>query len=67
MPLDFAPPNNPPGSVHTAGGRAASREMRRHVSPRCRFPPRLLSPRLAAADADAVAAVAEYTRPRRAT
>ena len=67
-PRDFAPSNNPPGRVHTAGGRAASREMCRHVSPRFRSPPHLLSPRTpAAAVVDAAAAVAECTRPRRAT
>ena len=68
MPRDFALPNNPPGRVHRAGGRAAYREMCRHVSPRFRLPLRLISPRLAAAAAiAAAAAAAEYTRPRRAT
>ena len=27
MPRDFAPLNNPPGTVHTGGGRATYREM----------------------------------------
>ena len=67
MPRDFAPPNNPPGRVHTADG-AASREMRRHISPRFRLPPHLVSPRPpAAAAVGAAAVVAEFTRPRRAT
>ena len=66
MPRGFAPPDNPPGRVHTAGGRAAYREVCRHVSPRFRLLPHLISPRLAAAAAVA-AAVAECTRPRRAT
>ena len=68
MPRDFALPNNPPGRVHTAGGRAAYREICIHVSPRFQFLPHLLSPRLAAAAAVAdAAAVAECTLPRRAT
>ena len=48
MPRGFAPPNNPPDRAHTAGGRAAYREMRGHVSPRFRLLPHPLSPRLAA-------------------
>ena len=68
MPRGFAPPNNPPGRVHTAGGRAAYREICRHVSTRFRLPPRLLSPRLAAAAAvPAAAAAAKCARPGRAT
>ena len=65
---DFALPHNLPGRVHKAGGRAAYREMCRHASPRFRLVPQRLSPPLAAAAAvDAAAAVAECTRPRRAT
>ena len=68
MPREFVLPNNPPGRVHTAGGRAGYREMCRHVSPRFRLLLQLLSPRLAAVAAvAAAAAVAECTRPRRAT
>ena len=58
MPRGFALPNNAPGRVHTAGGRAAYREMCRHVSPRFRLPPHLLSPRPPAAAAVVAAAVA---------
>ena len=43
MPRGFASPNNPPGRVHTAGGRATYREICRHVSPRFRLHPLLLS------------------------
>ena len=68
MPRGFALPNRSPGRAHTAGGRAAYREMCRHVSPRFRLLPHLLSPRLAAAAAVvAAAAVAEGTQPRRVT
>ena len=69
MPRGFAPPTNPPGRMHTAGGRATYREVCRHVSPRFRLYQHLLSPRppaAAAVEADA-AAVAECTQPRRAT
>ena len=68
MPRGFAPRNNLPGRVHTAGGCATFREMCRHVSPRFLLHPRRLSPRPpAAAAVDAAAAAAECTRPRRAT
>ena len=64
---DFAPLNNPPGRVHTAGGRAVSRKICSHISPRFRSLPLLLSPQPPAAAAVDAAAVAECTRPRRAT
>ena len=69
VPRDYAPPNNLPGRVHTAGGRAASPEIWRHASPRFQLPPNMFPPRPpAAASVDvAAAAVAECTRPRRAT
>ena len=71
MPRGFAPPNNPSGREHTAGGHGSYREMCRHVSPRFRLPPHLLSFQPPAADAvDGVGtAVAEQecTRPCRAT
>ena len=58
-PRGFAQPSNPPGRVHTAGDRATYREMCRHVSPRFRLHPHLLSPRPpAAAAVEAAAAVA---------
>ena len=66
MLRDLALPNNPPGRVHTADGRAAYREMCRHVSFRFRLPPHLLSPRIVAAAAvvAGAAAVMECTRQR---
>ena len=68
MPRDFALPNNPPGRIQTAGGRAAYREMCRKFCPRFRLLPHLVSPRLAAAAAvPAAAAAAECARPGRAT
>ena len=70
MPRGVAPPNNPPGRVHTAGGGVTCREMCRHVSPRFRLHPHLhplSSPLPAAAAVEAAAVVAECTRTRRAT
>ena len=62
------PINQTPDRVHTAGGRATYREMCRHVSPRFRLHPHLLSPRLpAAAAVEVAAAVTECTRSRRTT
>ena len=64
----LCPTKQTPGRVHTAGGRATYREMCRHVSPRFRLHPHLLSPRPpAAAAVEAAAAVAECTQSRRAT
>ena len=71
MPRDVAPPNSPSGRVHMSGSRAAYREICRHVSPRFRLPPHLLSfrhPAAAAVDGVATAVMEqECTRPRRAT
>ena len=68
MPRGFAPPNIPPGRVHTAGGRANYHETCRHVSSPFRLPLHLLSRRrAAAATVAAAAAVPESTRLRRAT
>ena len=67
MPRGFVPPNNRPGRGHTAGGRATYREMCRHVSPRFRSHPHLLSPRPPDVAAVEAAAVSKSTRLRRAT
>ena len=71
MQRDFAPPNNPPGRVHTAGGGPASREMYRHVSPRFRLPPHLLVclflDLLLQLPLMLLLVVTECTRPRRMT
>ena len=40
----LCPTKQTPGRVHTAGGRATGHRMCRHVSPRFRLPPYLLSP-----------------------
>ena len=59
-------PTNPPGRVHTAGVRLLPKCA--DVFPSFPIPPHLLSPRPSAAAAfDDAAAVAECTRPRRAT
>ena len=64
----LCPTKQTPGRVHTAGGRAAYRGMCRHISPRFRLHPHLLSPRLpAAAAVEVAAAVTECTRSRRTT
>ena len=70
MPRDVAPPSNPLSKAYTVGGRAAYHEIHKHVFPRFRLPPHLLSPRprpRAAAAAVTAAAVAECTWSRRAT
>ena len=68
VPRDFALPNNPPGRVHTAGGRTAYRENVQTYFPSFPITPTSAFPRLAAADAAAAAAVvAECTHLRRAT
>ena len=55
----LCPTEQTPGKVHTAAGHATYREMCRHVSPRFRLHPHLLSPRPpAAAAVEAAAAVA---------
>lgn len=68
MSRGFAPLNNPPGRMHTAGVRVTYRDIFRHVSPWFRLHCHLLSlrPPAAAAVEDA-ASVAERTRSRRAT
>ena len=64
----LCPTKQTPGTVHTAGGRVTYHEMCRHVFPRFRLHPHLLSPRPpAAAAVEPAAAVAECTQPRRAT
>ena len=58
----LGPTKQTPARVHTSGGRATYRKMCRHVSPRFRLHPYLLSPpHLAAAAVEAAAAVAELS------